>query len=234
VASALALAHIEAERRIRSAMTQEVTRVWNGLPGHDRGNLDQWLSQVLPLVEAGQRSSVSMTQAFLAQSLSQPPRAVDPGDLIGAAVRNGTDPSQVYERPFIALWSELKEGKPYAEAAKAGLLRATGSAAMDPQLSMRATLGAVQGIEPRIAGYERVADAGACSFCLECDGAYMSSADVMPLHLNCGCGVEVIQGEPIETSPIPDGVEVVDHGELGPILIGPGTHFMDKSEALAR
>lgn len=234
MASALTLAHIEAERRLRESVRQEITRIWNGLPGHDRVNLDQWLSEVVPMVEAAQRSSVNLTQAYLARSRETQPVALDPLLLVGAAARNGTKPEEVYTRPFVTLWSELKEGKLWNEAAAMGLDRATSSAATDVQLSMRETLTRVGEVESRIVGYERVADSGACAFCQEVDGAFLLSGEPMPLHSGCGCGVEAIEGERRVPSPLPDGVAIVQHGELGPVLVSPSDHFMNEAEALAR
>ncbi len=252
MASALALAHIEAERRLRGSVRQEVTRIWNGLPGHDRVNLDQWLSEVVPMVETAQRSSVSLTHAYLSRALDRPVAGVSPEELIGAAARNGTPPDQVYGRPFVTLWSELGEGTDWADAAKTALDRATGMAATDVQLSMRDTLKAV-GETESFYGYQRVADAGACNFCLEVDGAYLASGEAMPLHSGCGCSVEPMeevhrsavklpdgtvvrdyQYGPLKPFPIPDGVAIAQHGELGPVLVDPNQHFMDEAEALAR
>lgn len=232
--SALALAHIEAERRLRVTAKQALTNIWNSLPGHDRVNLDQWLSEALPVVEAAQRASVNLTQAYLARSLETQPAALDPSLLIGAAARNGTSPEEVYTRPFVTLWSELKEGKLWNEAAAMGLDRATSSAATDVQLSMRETLTRVGEAESRIVGYERVADSGACAFCQEVDGAFLLSGEPMPLHSGCGCGVEAVEGERRIPTPLPEGVGVVEHGELGPTLVDPSQHFMDEAEALAR
>lgn len=143
MASALALAHIEGERRLRETTKQGLTRIWRGLPGLDRSNLDQWLSEALPLVLAAQRSSATLTQAYLARAIERPPVGIDPTTVIGAAVRNGTPPAEVYTRPFIAVWSELSAGNTWQDAANHGLERATSSAGMDIQLTMRATLRAV-------------------------------------------------------------------------------------------
>lgn len=252
MASALTLAHIEAERRLRASVVQQVTRIWNGLPGHDQVNVDQWLAETVPLVEAAQRSSVSLTQAYLSRAIERPVTGVTPDELIGAAARNGTPPDQVYTRPFVTLWSELGEGIPWADAAKSALDRATGMAATDVQLSMRDTLKAV-GEAESFYGYQRVADAGACNFCQEVDGAYLTSGEAMPLHSGCGCGVEPLeevhrgavklpdgtvvrdyQYGPLKPFSLPEGVAIAQHGELGPVLVDPSQHFMDEAEALAR
>lgn len=250
--SPLALAQIEGQRRLRLAAKRGVTNIWNALPNHDRASIDQWLSKVLPLVESAQRASVNLTQAYLARSLETQPAAIDPALLIGAAARNGTKPEEVYMRPFVTLWSELKEGKLWDEAAAMGLARATGSAATDVQLSMRETLSAVQEAEPRIYGWERNTDGAACSFCQELDGAY-TFEEPGPIHSGCGCSATPLESPhpgavklpdgtvirdfqygPLKPQPLPAGVAVHRHGELGAVLGGAGQNFMDKAAALAR
>jgi hypothetical protein len=252
VSTPLARAHILGEARLRKGAAQALTRIWQGLPAHDRPNLDQWLSEALPVVEVAQRQSVALTNAYIARALERQPVGLDTTALIGAAARNGTPPETVYERPFVTLWSELGAGKPWADAAAMGLSRATGAVATDVQLSMRASLGAIQSADSNIYGYERVTDGAACNFCLELDGAYVFSADAFPLHAGCGCGIAALEAPhrgavrlpdgtkvrdfqygPLNPQPLPEGVAVKEHGEMGAVLTDPSQHFTDEAEALA-
>lgn len=243
--SQLAEAHIEGQARLRRLVEDSLTRTWTDLPGHDRANVDEWLSKVLPAVEASQRASVSLTNAYLARSLERQPVGVSQDELIGSAVRNGTPPATVYERPFITLWGGLEKGLEWADASKKALGRATGAGAMDVQLSMRATADAVQATSTGIYGYKRVADPGACEFCREVDGAYVKRANAYPLHNHCGCGLEPLREPHPGAVYLPDGtqvrfaaygplfddkVAVHEHGELGPLLTAPGDHFTSESE----
>jgi hypothetical protein len=239
--SPLAEAHMEAEARLRWTVEKALTGVWASLPGHDRANVDEWLSTVLPAVATAQRASVAVTEAYLAQVLGRPPIGVNQEDLIGAAVRNGTPPATVYERPFITLWGGLGNGLTFEDASRKALARATSTAAMDVQLSMRATANAVGLADDGIYGYARAADSGACQFCVTVDGAYVKSADAMPLHNHCGCGLEPLTEPHRGAVLLPDGrrvreyaygplVEVHRHGELGPVLTGSGDHFTNQSE----
>lgn len=228
--SPLVEAHIEGERRLRVLVTQGVERIWRELPGYDRANVDQWLSQVLPLVSAGQRASVALTEGYLARVLGRLPLGLNPDELIGAAVRNGTPPGEVYQRPFVTVWTALGAGTGFADAVNAGLARATSSAAMDVQLAMRGTANAVQEADDGVFGFTRVADGGACTFCSEVDGAYVKSADAMPLHNNCGCGLEPLTAPHPRAAKLPSGVAVHQHGELGPVLTDPAHDFTSSSD----
>lgn len=230
--SALVAAHIEAERRIRVAVVRAVTAIWEGLSGYDEANLDEWYSGVLPIVSAGQLQSVSVTEAFLSQFLQRATLGLNPDGLTGAAVRNGASPEEVYRRPFVQLWSDLKAEKPFVEASSAARARATSAAEMDTQLSMRATADAAQKAEIGIFGYARAADPGACEFCRLVDGAYVKSASAMALHNRCGCGLEPLTAPHPRAVTLPSGVAVHEHGELGPLLTDPSHDFTTESEAL--
>jgi len=238
MSSPLARAHILGEKRLRDGTVGALERIWRGLPAYDRGNMDQWLSEALPVVEAAQRRSAALTNAYLARSLERQPVGLDLSELIGAGVRNGTVPAEVYARPFVNVWTALGNETPWKQAVEDGMARATGSAAMDVQLSMRATANAVQATDSSIYGYARVADATACEFCQTVNGAYVKRADAMPLHNHCGCGLEALTDVHRGAVFLPDGtqareyaygpkspVAVHEHGELGPVLTDPNDHF---------
>src|ERR1700753_3892350 len=109
-------AQIRGQHQIRESTSTALKRIWESLPGYDRPNLDEWLSKPLPIVEAGQRQSVALTNAYLARSLERQPLGLDVEELIGSAVRNGTEPAIVYERPFVAVWTALKEHTEWEQA----------------------------------------------------------------------------------------------------------------------
>lgn len=233
--SLLADRHIELNARLRSRTGDRVTRLWNALPGYREENLPDWLRSVVPLIEAAQRQQVAITDAYLARALERQPVGVEAAALIGAAARKGTSPADVYTRPFEQVWRALSNGTPFEEARLQGLSRAVSSSAMDVQLAMRDTLQGVGEIDPEIQGYQRVADADACDFCLSLDGAQMRTADPMPLHNFCGCGVEVIvytRGAAnrnnlakFNETATPKDVAVHEHGELGPVITDPAETF---------
>jgi len=241
VSKQLAKLHIEAEARLRAGTVDAVKRAWAAMPAYNRENLDEWLSIVLPIVEAAQRQSVSITDAYIAMAVDKSAFGVNYDDVTGAAVRNGTPPETVYERPFVTVWAALGNGQEMKDALSAGLARATTAAAMDTQLAMRATADKLQSSANGIYGYQRVADAGACEFCQAVDGAYVkgSSGFVMALHPECGCGLEVLTEPHRGAVRLPDGtkirayqhgpltkdVAVHDHGELGPLLGSPDHNF---------
>jgi hypothetical protein len=226
VTGRLAQAQVTAQQRLRAITVRGVAAIWHGLPGHDRENVDEWLSKVLPLVDAAQRQSAAITDAYISRALEQLAIGINVDQVIGAAVRNGTPPETVYQRPFVTTWAAIGNGTELAAAIAAGDARARMTAAADVQLTQRATLDALQAADARIRGYRRVADAGACPFCLKVNGAYVKQATAMGLHPYCGCTLEP-QLDDVEPTPLPAGVAVHDHGELGALLGDPAQHFSD-------
>lgn len=242
----LVRAHILSLAGLRHGSETALTRIWRGLPAYDRPNLDQWLSEALPVVEAAQRQAAALTNAYVARAMERGPVGIDLTEVIGAAVRNGTPPETVYERPFIGVWSALKQGTEWEQAVAGGLSRATSSAAMDVQLSMRAASEVIDAADPNVYGYKRVANPSACNFCKEVDGAYIKGADgfVMGLHNHCGCGVEALREphpgavhlpdgtelRPYAYGPLNDNVALREHGELGPVLVDPKQAFTSQAD----
>lgn len=225
-----AQAHIEGQRRIRDLTTQRLAQVWTSMQSHNEEDVPQWLAVAVPLVLAAQHASVSLTDAYLGHAMGRQPFGIPPAGLVGAAVRNGTSPEIVYRRPFVTVWSELAAGKALADAVVAGLERALSTAEMDVQMSMRAAATAVDAADPRMRGFHRVADPGACEFCLLVDGAYVKSGAAMPLHNRCGCGLKPNTDPEAGSTSLPDGVAVREHGELGPLLVDPAHHFTTEHE----
>ncbi len=227
-------------------VVQALTKIWADLPGYDRVNVDEWLSRAVPTVLTAQRASALITDAYLGQALGRGPIGLNTEDLSGAAVRNGVAPEEVYQRPFVTLWSKLGEGMAFEQASEAALARATSTGAMDVQLAMRATADAVDEADTGFYGYERVADPGACAFCQEVNGAYVKAIEgyAYALHNGCGCSLEP-NTEPhrgavhlpdgsrvraFQYGPLNDNVAVEQHGELGAVLVAPGDTFTSQAD----
>lgn len=216
---------LRGQLHLRQAAARAVRRHWQALPGYDRADLPVWLERVVPTILASQRQSVALTNAYLASTMRRRPFGLHVDDLIGPAVRAGTPLEEVWARPFVTQWTALKAGSTFADANAAALARAEGMARFDVQASMRSTSTAVQQADNAIVGYRRVADADCCDYCAAIDGAFVKSADAMPLHPGCGCGLEPVTGTPRPSTEPPSTVAVHEHGELGPVLTNPEHSF---------
>lgn len=184
----LAEAHIRAQKRLRDAAVRAVSTAWQQLPAYNEQDVPRFLNMAIPAVTAAQRQSALVTNAYLARAIRRPVAPLDVAAVTGPAVRAGTPPEEVYRRPFVTVWTSLKAGNQLEDAIAAGLARAAGSAAMDVQLTMRATLQYVGMREDRILGYARVPDGDACNFCQLISGQRYTVEDLMPVHNNCVAG----------------------------------------------
>jgi hypothetical protein len=237
MATPLTRGHIIAQEYLRAIVSGLVVAVWNQLPSYDERDIDPFVNTVAPIVLAGQSQSVALTEAYLARMLRRQPLGVALPELVGASVRAGTPPNEVYKRPFINVWTALGKGVPWEDAVNAGRARAEASAQADVALSSRATFQAVQEADDGIYGYERVADGGACSFCRAVNGAYVKSADASPLHNRCGCSLEPLTRPHPRATYLPSGRSVVEdnfaihqHGELGAYIGDPSYAFTSESD----
>ncbi len=216
-------AHIEAQRRLRELIMRAIATAWTSLAGYDRSDVPAFLATVVPLIFAGQRQAVYLSDAYVARALERQPLGVDSAAVI-AQLRNGTPPTITYQRPFVTVWSRLEQHRPWQDAVVAGEHHATSAAAMDIQLAHRGALQAVNDADPQIRSWQRVADPDACAFCRLVDGAKLLSPDALPLHAHCGCGIAP-RTEPADPTPLPAGVAVREHGEYGPTLGDPAHAF---------
>jgi hypothetical protein len=225
----LVSAHLQAQARLRQIVFTAIATIWHGLGTYDEADVERFVDAAVPIVLAGQTQAVALTEAFILRRLGLEPIGLDVAELTGAAMRGGVPLEEVYRRPFVNVWTALGKNVPWEAAVHAGEARATASAEMDVQLSHRAAYGAMQQAEPRIKGYRRRANGGACTFCQLVNGAFVKSANAMPLHNRCGCGLDPVMQDVMVTST-PEGVAVHQHGELGPMLTSPDDHFTHESE----
>src|SRR4051794_5198555 len=78
VTNDLVRAHISGQAGLRAVVGAAVGQAWNPLPAPHEENVDEFLARVLPIAAAGQRSSVTLTEAFLARRLDSRPIGIDP------------------------------------------------------------------------------------------------------------------------------------------------------------
>jgi hypothetical protein len=255
----LARAHTVAMAVLRDMIVRLLRGAWDGLPAYNEDDVARWLAQAVPILDAGQRQAVSLTDAYLARAMERQPLGIDPALVTGAAVRAGTTPEEEWRRPFVTLWTALSRGVAYEQAVRDAWERADAMAQLDVQLSMRATAREVGLRDDGIYGWRRVTDGNACDLCLIASTQRYHRGDLMPIHARCGCTVAPL------TSPSDQIVDrslygelkasgamqrrtaqrqrargeeplvaaVRRHGELGPVLVNARDHFTTAAEIAA-
>jgi hypothetical protein len=195
-------------------------------------DLERFVAQVVPVALAGRRQVSALTDAHLAQVMSAKlGKSVRPSGPVDVASLRGVDVAEVYGRPFKTVWWKLSTGLVLDAAVAAGRARLTDIVMGDMQLAKTTT--AQQSL--RAGGFERFKrvvsyTARTCDLCpIAAENTY-STADLMPIHPGCNCGVEPLEGDG-PTSTDMQGVAIHTHGELGPVLTVAGQHFDGPSVA---
>jgi hypothetical protein len=207
-------------RRLAQRSAFGVGAAWDSTDGIDDAAAETFSTRAQPVALAAQRRSVALADAYLAAWLSAElrrmvrPRGLDIEALTGEAVRNGG--TDVYRRSIITARAAITRGRSYSEARAEGRARAVATASTDVALSARAAVRDVMASTPQVVGYRRVIGGKACVLCIGAQGIYASDT-LMPIHDNCTCGVEPVM-EGTAGTAVGDGVKVVEHGELGPLL----------------
>lgn len=180
---------------VRRRVSTRVERNWRTLGSWNEADVDRFLARTLPVVDAGQRRTVSLTDAYLARTTRRRAVGLPADDLVGAAVRNGTAPADVYRRPFVQLWTALGNGAQFMDAMNAAGVRAAGTAATDVSLTMRASAQAfTEQLPPEAKPWRwiRVPSGESCALCVVASTQLYKSPDLMPIHDRCDCGVEAV------------------------------------------
>jgi hypothetical protein len=205
-------------RAIRLQAAGIVQARFDGLATYDKDGAEPFARSVAPVVAAAQLTAARTAAAYVARAARVPPARITPALVTGPAARKGVSLADEYQRPFVAVWHALAEGRGFDEAVRAGRSYAGVLAATDVWLATRAATAVVDEATPAIVGWSRVADPGACDECSLADGMTMAQAADMAGHPNCGCTSEPITGTAPPPEPVADGLAVEDHDELGPVL----------------
>lgn len=225
-----ALAHKAQIARIKAQANTAFKIVWDNLEGYNKENLPQLVASAVPISQAAQRQTVDITNALVARRLKRQPLTLDHRQFTGQRVRGGVTPEEVYSRPLKRHWHMLKQGATWEEAQASGLAVASASLASDVMLSMRATVAGLQLREPGAWGYQRVPGGNACDFCILASTQRYYTGELEPLHVGCGCGIDVITatddpGQVINSDRL-DAIKqgnselaIKQNGEYGPEII---------------
>lgn len=231
---------------LQARVEQVIRTTWGGLPGFRDADINRWVDQVLPLVQAAQRQMATLTDAYLAQLAGEAATGLDLSLVTGEALR-GVAPDEVYRRPATTVYTALSQGKTLDFAAAAGLRRALSIARTDLQLSK--THAARSNQTARGVHFFRRVLTGAenCALCVLASTQRYRVGDLSPIHPGCDCGVEDLKahvdpGQVIDPDLLEQAHQAVElagyqvdrggrgpvdyrkliavreHGELGPVL----------------
>lgn len=176
--------------RIRLQAASSVGRAWDALAGLDDASATRFATTAATLASAAQSQAAANLDAYLALLLDQDPLGIDEQAVIGAAVRAGAEPEDVYLRSIVTARAKVSEGIGLRDALHMGKTRAVSTAETDVALTQRAAMAG----DERVVGYRRVLTGKSCAFCGTASTQRYRRGDLMPLHQRCDCGVVPIMG----------------------------------------
>lgn len=219
---------------------------------YDDDAVATWAAQLAALVQAVQRQTASLTDAYLARIAStMTGRAVQPVGAVSISdLRKGTTSDQVYRRVAETYRYAVSTGMDSQQALTAAVQRADVLADTDVSLAARAQSQKFMVVRS-VEGFRRVihpelSRGGTCGLCVAASSQTYHKGDLMPLHARCCCTVAPIingidPGHELNRADLDalyqsaGGTQaaaltkvryaVHDNGEIGPVLTVHGQHF---------
>lgn len=236
---------INAYLNTKEATTQRVIRYiesqWLRLSSWKDADILRFAKQVAPVVEGGQAQIGNLTAGYLSTLNLIATGSRDsvgiPREAMSSQSLRGVEGVELFQRTGSTIYFGLSQGKPLNMlVAKAGQ-RAISMARTNLQLSSTHSARIAMSDNQRIIGYRRVLSGSeVCGICEIASQNKYKTEELMPIHVGCNCSVAPIYGNSdpakvidskIESSDnrADDGIEVHEHGEIGPVLAIKGQHF---------
>ena len=245
-------AHSAAREQVLSDVKDILTESWLGLGSWDQEDVADFVEQAEPTVNAGQDLTGMLVDQYVSESLSElTKQLVIPRGIPSMTNLRGTPFSEVYARPFVEVWTNLRDGQPFEVALERGLDRLTRLGEDDLTLAYREAT-RVSLSRNGVTFYRRVIrpelSGAVCGLCVAASGQRYKSDQLMPIHTHCRCAVmpiidgadpgREINGQDIDSlyrEASKNGrtakelsntkFTLHEHGELGPMLMPKGQQF---------
>jgi len=168
--------------------------IWGELGSYRDGDIDRFITRMVPRLRSGQYRIASLTAAYVwrsarADGIGVPLVPVNRELIAGA--RN-VEPTVEYRRPAITTYTALSKKQPLAQAIAAGAIRLNDLLTTDMQLAKTAQARA--SLQRSGYTYYRRVLTGAenCALCSIASTQRYHVRDLMPIHPGCDCGVEAV------------------------------------------
>lgn len=251
------LGHQRLREQVRERIESFIIGRWNNLGSWRDADIEEFVRQVVPVVELGQKQVSQLTNAYLDSMARLAGVAPTPAQLEAMAYPRGIDPDEAYRRGATTMRYRLSEGDSFDEAYAASVRRLRDLVRADMQMASVHTCHRRLSADERIVGYRRVLAPGEnCALCAIASTQRYRRGELMPIHSGCRCDVapiygthdpgQVIAGEQYEalTGAIDEHfgeagwdsnrpsryIRVQMHGEHGPVLTWRDQRFTGPSD----
>lgn len=250
-------------RGIWASVLGTAARSWADLGSYRDADVARFQNKTLPVLLGGQRNIASLTASYLEQVYQEiggrgPRVQFDPTTATGRALR-GVDPTEVYRRPFVEVYTALAQGADLDEALKEGANRLEIIAKTDLQLARTHTVRDVAAQQPGVEYTIRELQGEYnCALCLIASTQRYNKRNLAPIHPGCDCLVKTVKadydpGQVVDEAKLEaihkavadalgqsdrggravDYRKIIvshDHGEIGPVLGFKGQNFTGPSD----
>lgn len=186
-------------RNLKASTFQQLTVQWLDMEFHNKGNVSQWLSSALPIVQDSYDIAVEFTSTMndiqIGLLLDNPEYGgipISPDDM-KKRLRNGVASSEVYARPFVDFWLSLKNGGSIDDALHSGAARI--GELLDTDIERLSDFTSVEKFanENSLVGYRRVlTGATNCALCVVASTQRYRRGNLKPIHPHCNCKVSPV------------------------------------------
>lgn len=263
-AAAVLDSYTQMSKTVRATILQQVLAEWSALTSWRDKDIAEFVTRVVPKVLAGQDKMTALTGAYLNRitAIHSPGAKAVPVPTkksVGAAVRNGTTPQEVYKRAGPTVWRALQAGDTIEQAVAKAENRLSQQVQTDMQLAKTHASQEVISKGVGIVGWRReLTGDKSCALCVVASTRTYRKSDLMPMHPGCDCQPVPVYGTEFRQSMDPESKDVLDaahaeivsrlgvdtnkaetlrkltivhdHGELGPLLAVRDQHFTGPSE----
>lgn len=197
-AAMLLAAYQSAGVGLRARVVQLLVSWWRSLGSWRNGDIQRFLDQAIPLVQAGQRQAAQLAAAHLARDAEIAGRSLPMDVPIDPTTVRRVDPAEEYARPFHDVWRALGDGKSLDDAVQAAEEHLTVLAQTDLQLAKTNTAQAILADAKDVTGWRRILEGQySCGLCIIAATRLYHKAELMAIHPACDCSV----------APVYDGIE---------------------------
>ncbi|MER6598972.1 hypothetical protein [Streptomyces parvus] len=182
---------------LRERVLTFVLAAFDSLPAYRDADAVAFLERVLPVVLGVQQQMGQVTDAYLTAMLADmlgTTTATAPATSAVAEQLRGVPAAQVYERPFVQVWTALSRGHDIADAIGQGRTRLLSITETDLQLARtHAARGAMERGGAKFFR-RRLSSGENCALCTIASTQRYRVAELMPIHPGCHCKPEPLPG----------------------------------------
>lgn len=189
-------------RLLTFRLISALTVMFSGLGSWRRDDAERFAAAAVPLVAGAQTALATLTSQYVASVASAAlhvPVAPPPIPESARVRLRGVDPIEVYQRPFVAVYTSLADGADLGHALDGGRLRLKEVAEGDLQQTYahasRAAMESLpDGQQPT--GWRRVLVGDYnCAMCVIASTQLYTVNDLNPIHPACDCTIRPLYGE---------------------------------------